>query len=364
LDRHFVHLPWYQVFHFFHQIAGVSTANWFSGHETAWRRLLESQGCPATSGFFTDPAAREMMRDKLRYIIARWGYSSHLFAWELWNEIQCVQADPPLVSSWVKDMTTFIRQTDPHGHLIKSPYYGVGSEYLIPAHGDLNDAHPYFGWHGADESQDFANLIYHFVMPIRDLPQPFMVGEGGLAREVQTKYGLTADLADRDTTCLHVHEALWGGLFAGSCGTGMVWWWDAHIDRRNAYWRFRGIANFVRDVPFHRERFVVRTPALSSPALRARELRGQSVSLVWVQHLWHTWWNAIHGRAAPEVAGATLALDGLAPGPYRVEFWDTVEGRILSVATGTATSSTLVVPLPDVSGDLAVKIVFEDLSRA
>ena len=38
--------------------------------------------------FFTSPAARKLYQRRLRYILARWGYSPHVFAWEFWNEYQ------------------------------------------------------------------------------------------------------------------------------------------------------------------------------------------------------------------------------------------------------------------------------------
>jgi hypothetical protein len=342
---------------FFHPIAGVTVHNWFSGWNTAWRQLLAAGGHDRTEAFFTAPAAREMMRDKLRYCIARWGYSSHLFAWELWNEIQCVQAPAAAISTWVVEMTQHIRATDPHGHLVKSPYYGVGPELLTRTHGDLNDAHPYFGWHGTEKPRDFAVFVDEFVEPLRRLEQPFLVGEGGLAREVMTPHGLTADLADRDTTCVHVHEALWGALFAGSCGTGMVWWWDDHIDLKNGYWRFRGIANFVRDVPFHNEPFAPGKPTVSDPRLRASELHGETLRLIWVQNRKFNWWDQIHGEKIPAVGGATLTLRDLAPGTYRIEFWNTHSGKIETAATRAVADGSMDLPLPVVTTDLALKLI-------
>jgi len=47
----------------------------------------------------------------------------------------------------------------------------------------------------------------------------------------------------------------------------------------------------------------------------------------------------------------------LAPGTYRVEWWDTTTGAITRVDTVTATGSTLVLTLPRaLQTDIAVKI--------
>jgi hypothetical protein len=49
----------------------------------------KANGGPAATPteFFTSKKAQLRYKDKLRYIIARWGYSTHIAAWELFNEI-------------------------------------------------------------------------------------------------------------------------------------------------------------------------------------------------------------------------------------------------------------------------------------
>ena len=37
--------------------------------------------------FATNPDAQRLWEQKLRYIAARWGYSTNLFCWEWWNEV-------------------------------------------------------------------------------------------------------------------------------------------------------------------------------------------------------------------------------------------------------------------------------------
>jgi hypothetical protein len=42
--------------------------------------------------FFTDARAKALTKAKYRYIIARWGYSPSILAWELFNEVQYTDA--------------------------------------------------------------------------------------------------------------------------------------------------------------------------------------------------------------------------------------------------------------------------------
>src|SRR6266481_9445051 len=72
--------------------------------------------------FFTNPRARALTRAKYRYILARWGYSTHVLAWELFNEVEWTDAirnqHADTVAAWHREMAAFLRQQDPNRHLI------------------------------------------------------------------------------------------------------------------------------------------------------------------------------------------------------------------------------------------------------
>jgi hypothetical protein len=80
--------------------------------------------CKAPREFFTDPIARRLFRDRLRYIVARWGYSRSIMARELFNEVELapLAGEPDeimaLLADWHAEMAAFLRETDPDGRLI------------------------------------------------------------------------------------------------------------------------------------------------------------------------------------------------------------------------------------------------------
>ncbi len=53
----------------------------------AWARRRNGVGA-TTDWQFTNEQAREFYRKRLRYTVARWGYSPHVLCWEFGNEIQ------------------------------------------------------------------------------------------------------------------------------------------------------------------------------------------------------------------------------------------------------------------------------------
>lgn len=73
--------------------------------------------------FFTDSRARLLTALKYRYIVARWGWSPAVFAWELFNEVHWVDAlkldrNEAAVARWHDDMARLIRSVDVYRHPI------------------------------------------------------------------------------------------------------------------------------------------------------------------------------------------------------------------------------------------------------
>lgn len=71
--------------------------------------------CKRPGDFWSSPQARALYRNKLRYIVARWGYSTHILAWELWNEAGA-ESDPS--ASWHAEMGEYLRRIDPYRHMV------------------------------------------------------------------------------------------------------------------------------------------------------------------------------------------------------------------------------------------------------
>ncbi|RYG32387.1 hypothetical protein EON81_20770, partial [bacterium] len=76
--------------------------------------------------FFVDAKAKELTKAWLRYGVARWGHSTSIMAWELFNEVQWVDAAKlhperiPDVEAWHKEMGAYLRSIDPYKHLVTS----------------------------------------------------------------------------------------------------------------------------------------------------------------------------------------------------------------------------------------------------
>lgn len=123
--------------------------------------------------FFTDPNAQLLTVLKYRYIVARWGWSPAVFAWELFNEVHWTDAyahgQVAEVARWHAAMADAIRSLDVYGHLVTTSTQDLRSP--IYAKMDFYQPHLYA-----------SNLIAgarSYDPPLEDLDKPVFYGEVG-----------------------------------------------------------------------------------------------------------------------------------------------------------------------------------------
>jgi hypothetical protein len=114
--------------------------NW---DDNPWNAVNAGGFLHSPTEFFTSAEAARLTRQKYRYIIARWGYSAAVLAWELFNEVHWVDAlhiahDEATVARWHDDMAAYIRSVDIYRHLVTTSTDDVKSsiyrsmDYLQP----------------------------------------------------------------------------------------------------------------------------------------------------------------------------------------------------------------------------------------
>ena len=174
------------------------------------------------TNFFTDPTAIALTKQKYRYIIARWGYSPAILAWELFNEVQFTDAAYANqwgnIEAWHNEMASFIRSQDHYHHLITS-----SSDLTKP----IWDQTDYYQHH---------NYPSDLIAGIRD------------AEDISVSQPVAPDFSGECgidfTPHVGVSPPIWAGLMAAQSGDAMPWYWDT-IDPNNDYGLFRAVSDFV-----------------------------------------------------------------------------------------------------------------------
>lgn len=332
--------------------------------------------------FFTDPEALRLTRNRLRYIVARWGAEPALLAWELFNEIDLT--DPPddgaqfavIQREWHKSMAGLLKTIDTNLHMVTSSISSFGPFW------GLDEA--IFGLDDIDFVQvhHYGNQITKFDI-ISEVPgvaesyarfdKPVFFAELGVHSA-----GPVESLAV-DPSFIGLHDLIWAPVFGPSAGSGMTWWWDNLIEPNDQYFQFKAMADFVSGINWHFENFAATTmpvtvptdatgatplrttrlpslPAPGDPELTAFALVGQSTTLVWVKNTSERYWEITEATDPAFIEGATLDLSDLPAGNWTAQWFHTFGYTNYPAIDGTIDNTVTALPVPGFSHDIALRL--------
>lgn len=193
--------------------------------------------CEEPVDFFTDEEAKNIYKNKLRYLVARWGYSTNLACWELWNEIDNVMEwqDVPAVAivNWHKEMTEYLKNIDPYRHLISTSISHREMPNLWEVENIDFSQHHLYGPH-RDVSENKRSIRKY----VNNFNKPSIVGEFAAGWK-----GPGKDFTSQEYET-QMHNGLWRGMFAPTPVLPLSWWWEWHYYRGH-YFHFKAAADFV-----------------------------------------------------------------------------------------------------------------------
>jgi hypothetical protein len=196
--------------------------------------------CAGPEDFWTNPQARKFYKQRLRYLIARWGYSPNLFAWEFWNEVPANSNR----EAWVAEMAAYLKQHDPNRHLV-STTYGSPQTWRCPDV-DFSMQHMYGT---AGNVTDFTPQITHQARAALPFGKPYLLAEFGIDWQ-------TGDNRwDPKGNGLNMHNGAWASVMSGAAGTSMLWYWDGYVHPLNLYHVLTPVRKFADTVDWSKTRF-------------------------------------------------------------------------------------------------------------
>jgi hypothetical protein len=193
---------------------------------------------------FLDPEARALLHQRMRYVVARWGYSSHIFAWEVVDEIDGILGYTPIrARPWLQDAVAYLREVDPYGHLITAGSLEPASDLWQAAALDFTEVQ-FFQERPAKEAVDqVAGTLDLLGAALARNKGPVLLAGFSL----NPWFEPTAD----DPTGVHVRNTIWAAALSGSAGGAMPWWWDTYIDPQNLYSIFTPLALYAQEIPWN-----------------------------------------------------------------------------------------------------------------
>jgi len=198
---------------------------------------------PSPDYFFVNEQAKAKYKNRLRYIIGRWGYSTKISAWELFNEIDNVQFRNPQnpisaasIVKWHDEMSTYIKQIDPYKHLVTTSISHRDLEGLNSLPNiDINQKHIY---------KNTGIIPAQIMQYEKEFGKPYVIGEFGYEWDWSKNFDEFAEGMDTD-----YRRGLWYGLFTSTPILPMSWWWE--------YFEDRGMTTYFKGVREINDRMLV-----------------------------------------------------------------------------------------------------------
>ena len=321
--------------------------------------------CRIPDEFATNPKAKMMYQRLLQYMVNRWGYSPNLAAWELFNEGDFGEFRVDDLNAWTVEMSQYLRSIDPIQRPITTSFHHEVPDVVWNAPAiDTVQVHVY-------DSRDFPSLFAGGL--IKDLKdkyhKPVFIGEFGWIGDFVRKF---------DDIGIHMHEGLWGSLVGGASASAMIWYWDSYVSPNKLEKQYRALEAFWRDEATDGKSLPVNL-SFSDSDLAGWGIRRGGRIYGWVKNKNHSvdqylayrcelakqkLTAARGGTVKPivypvrVVNGATVQFKGLGRFErYRVEWWDTYRGRIISRGFSRTSKGEVVVDVPKVQYDLAMKLI-------
>jgi len=154
------------------QLSTAWDSNW-AAHP--WNAANPGGWLRSPKDFFTDERALALTSQKYRYIAARWGYSSSVMAWELFNEphnTDAFRASPsmePEIAAWHRRMAGVLRAADPYRHLVTTSTLNLHS----PIYDEMDFCQPHL------YSSNVVVALRRFDSDPERLGKPVFWGEFG-----------------------------------------------------------------------------------------------------------------------------------------------------------------------------------------
>jgi hypothetical protein len=298
--------------------------------------------------FWTDPQARELYKRRLRYTVARWGYSPNVMAWEFFNEINFSDNfEPEKETAWLKDMSAWLKSIDPHKHMITTSYYDYYNKktYELPTI-DYTQYHAY--------QKRVVKTMQTVVERFRRFEKPFFFAEFG----GDSKDGVD----DADKKGIFLHAGLWSQAMQPTGGNAMPWWWNTHIAPNDLYYHWQALGEYLAGIDRRnqnwetvREEWVIQRRLGLDEKLIFQGLRSNELMLGWIAD--SRAFRAEDGGSIKDWSKIQFKVQMPKDGLFSVEYWDTIKGTVISQTEMRSREGRLDLTLPDFKNDIAFKVI-------
>lgn len=257
--------------------------------------------------WMTDPRWQELWFKKVKAYLARYGGDPVVMAWELWNEMDCIQTDHwELVREWTRTMLVRIREMEPTQLVVNSlgsfdeERKQIVQDDMKMDETDFQQVHRYLDQGAPLEICTVDPIAFSIdaVQRCRRPNRPVLLAETGAVNDRHTG---PFRFMRMDNRGIIFHDTTFPAFFAGGAGTGQDWFWDSYADQKNVWQQFKPFADLIQGVTLDDEAF--QGVDLSNDLAWCLALQGKHTWLIWVRNRADSWHAVLRDEIQPPVLG-------------------------------------------------------------
>ncbi len=298
---------------------------------------LGDEYCPDFETWITDEKWQTPWRNKIDELLKRYGGDTTIFAFELWNEMNCVETSTETMLAWTDKMCEYIRSKVPNMAVNSVGSYDNAkwaSFYKMFESDKLSfsQIHRYID-QGAklEECYKDAPLMAKAGFDrMWKKKNPVILAETGA---VNNSHVGPFRYYDSDYDGIIFADVTYPAFFCESAGCGQIWHWDArYVSGRNLYKMYKPFADMVKNEQLDDENF--KFVNLSNKMAYILLLVGKTKIFGLVRNTSHNWETVLRDMSMPTtrlpiaIDSTDFYLDGFELTTYPIWENDTTEIKI------------------------------------
>lgn len=257
--------------------------------------------------YVSTPEGKRSYLDRARALAERYKDNRQIFGWELWNEMNALNA------KWYPftvEMLDSVKRLFPHqliaqtlGSLFNQQgvddyekLLTIGNDEYITVHRYLDMGTKFGQWPIVRAPIDLlvADAIHTVYKP--QALKPVLFNEIGATAPDFTG---PSELYEIDTAGVLAHDMIFAPFFCGAAGSGSMWYWDAYVQKNNLWYHYQRFDRAIAGINPIEEQFV--PFQFTEDSVRCYGLKGKRTTMIWCRDAANNWQTELQQHIQPVV---------------------------------------------------------------
>lgn len=272
----------------------------------------DGERCEDMTAFFTEKKWKDLWLLKVREYALRYGTNPHLFAIELWNEINAVHHRSIRdLLDWCLEMAPKVQELFPNTMIINSlgSLCSASDNHYYQAFPynafSFRQVHRYLDM-GAEWDickSDMLSLAADGVNHLQTKDCPVFLAETGA---VEPNHSGPFKYYRNDHRGILFADSVYTPLFVGAAGSGNIWHWDDYVENKNLFSLFQPLAKLTQGISFDTQNFVCSSQDTGNAHVLL--LEGENYILGYVRNKQDNWKYTLRDKYCPEPIDVTIPI--------------------------------------------------------